>query len=205
MCSERLVFLDVDTQADFMLPGGALYVAGAENLIPNLRRLMEYASARGLLVLSTADAHATDDPSFADWPPHCVAGTPGQKKIPETLLTAPIVIPNRPASFQPPLPASGQVIFEKTDYDVSSNPNFDAVVAELGFARFVVFGVATEYCVRTSALALRQRGFAVDLVMDAIQGITAEGGRKAIEELTEKGVRLVSTASVLEGQSLSAA
>lgn len=123
MSSERLVFLDVDTQVDFMLPGGALYVPGAEAIIPNLRQLMEYATTRHLLVFSSADAHAIDDASFSLWPPHCIVGTPGQRRIPETQFPAPLVIRNQPGSFQPPLPAAGQVVIEKMDYDISSNPN----------------------------------------------------------------------------------
>lgn len=202
MSGKRLVFLDVDTQVDFMLPGGALYVPGAESIIPNLRRLVAYAATRRLLVLASADAHAIDDPSFKQWPPHCVVGTPGQQRITETQFPAPRVIRNQPGSFQLPLPAAGQVIIEKIDYDVSSNPNFDALVAALGPSRFVVFGVATEYCVRASALALRGRDFAVNLVTDAVKGITEEGHEKALKELAEAGVRLVTTASVLTGSGI---
>ncbi len=202
MRGERLVFLDVDTQVDFMLPGGALYVPGAEAIIPNLRQLMEYAAARHLLVSSSADAHAIDDASFSLWPPHCIVGTPGQQRIPETQFPAPLVIRNQPGSFQPPLPAAGQVVIEKIDYDVSSNPNFDALVAALGPSRFAVFGVATEYCVRASVLALRDRGFSVDLVTDAVRGITAEGHHKALQELAAAGVRLVTTTSVFAGSSM---
>lgn len=201
MSGERLVFLDVDTQADFMSPRGALYVPGAETIIPNLRRLMTYAADQRLLVLSSADAHAIDDASFSKWPPHCVVGTAGQKRIPETRFPAPIVIRNQPGSFKLPAPASGQVIIEKIDYDVSSNPNFDALVMALGPSRFVVFGVATEYCVRASTLALRNRGFAVDVVTDAVKGITAEGHNRALQELAARGVRPVATALVVAGSS----
>lgn len=199
MSSERLVFLDVDTQVDFMLPEGALYVPGAETIIPNLARLMTFVATRRLLVLSSADVHAIDDPSFKEWPPHCVVGTRGQERISETRFEAPVILHNEPGSLPPPLPVAGQVILEKIDYDVSSNPHFDALVTGLGPSRFVVFGVATEYCVRASALALRHRGFAVDLVTDAIKGITAEGHYKALEELAAAGVRLVTTASVVAG------
>lgn len=85
---------------------------------------------------------------------------------------------------------------EKIDYDVSSNLNFDALVTSLGRSHFVVIGVATEYCVRASALALRHRGLAVD---DAVKRITAEGHHKALEDLAVAGVRLVTTASVVVG------
>lgn len=199
MSSKRLVFLDVDTQVDFMSPGGALYVPGAESIIPNLRRLIAYAATRRLLVLASADAHAIDDVSFNQWAPHCVVGTSGQQRIPETRFPAPLVIRNQPGSFRLPLPAAGQVIIEKIDYDVSSNPNFDSLVTALGPSRFVVFGVATEYCVRASALALRGRDFAVNLVTDAVKGITEDGHERALQDMAERGVQLVTTASVLTG------
>lgn len=194
--AENLVFLDVDTQADFMLPTGSLYVPGAEEIIPNLERLMACAQEHRIPVLSSADAHPPDDPSFVEWPPHCVIGTPGQQRIPETQLPSAIVVPNRPRAFDPPAEWLGQFIIEKQEYNVSTNANFEAILVSLGPRRFIVFGVATEYCVLSSALALRRRNLPVDLVTDAIKAITEEGSRKAIEEMTAGGVRLVTTADV---------
>ena len=196
--SETVVFLDVDTQVDFMDRAGALYVPGAETIIPNLTRLMTYARESRIPVLSSADAHQPDDPSFAEWPPHCVVGTPGQRRIPETQFPSETVIPNRPGAFRPPTRWEGQFVIEieKTDYSVAGNPNFDAVIAALGPCHFVVFGVATEYCVRDAVLALRKINLPCDLVVDAIKPITAEGGRKAIDEMVAAGVRLVKTEEV---------
>lgn len=197
MNAAKLVFLDIDTQVDFMLPTGALYVPGAETIIPNLQRLMRFAAGQGLLVLSSADAHAPDDPSFAQWPPHCVAGTPGQQRIAATQMPEPLLLPNRPGAFQPPAPAAGQVILEKVDYDVSSNPNFDSLLQALGPSRFAVFGVATGYCVQASALALRRRGYAVTIVTDAVRGITEERQQTALRALAEAGVAFASTDEVV--------
>ncbi len=193
---EPLVFLDVDTQVDFMLPAGSLYVPGAETIIPNLQKLMNFAAEHGIPVLSSADAHPVDDPSFAQWPPHCVVGTPGQRRIPETQFSRATVVANRPGVFTPPRNWSGQTIVEKTEYDISSNPNFGDILASLGRRRFVVFGVATEYCVRGAALGLRRRGLPVDLVVDAIRAITAEGGKKALDEMVAAGARLVESEDV---------
>ena len=195
MC-EPLVFFDIDTQIDFMLPHGRLYVPGAEKIISNLVRLMSYAREQDIPVISSADAHTPDDPEFKIWPPHCVIGTEGQRRIPETLFADPVVVPSRPGAFIPPARWSGQTIIEKPTYDTADNPNFDAILESLGRRRSVVFGVATEYCVRADALALRQRGYPVDLVVDAIRPIIEEGGRKALKEMTEAGVHLVSTAEV---------
>jgi nicotinamidase/pyrazinamidase len=194
--NEPLVFLDVDTQVDFILPTGSLYVPGAEQIVPNLQRLMTFAREHRIPVLSSADAHPPDDPSFAQWPPHCVVGTPGERRIPDTQFSSATVIPNKPGAFRAPSEWCGQTIVEKQAYDVSTNVNFDALLASLGRRCFVVFGVATEYCVLSSALALRRRDLPVDLVIDAIQPITEEGGRKAIEEMRSAGVRLVRTDDV---------
>src|SRR5215472_16570100 len=176
-----IVFLDVDTQVDFMSPGGALYVPGAEQIVPNLKKLMAHAREQGIPVISSADAHPPDDPSFSEWPPHCVLGTPGQRRIPETQSPSALLVPNLPGAFHPPLDWSRHVVLEieKQAYSVAANCNFATVLATLGPSRFIVFGVATEYCVKESALALRALSVYVDLVVDAIRPITEEGGRLA--------------------------
>ncbi len=194
---DRLVFFDIDTQVDFMLPHGRLYVRGAEMIIPNLARLFSLARDRGIPIISSADAHAPDDPEFVIWPPHCIAGTPGQQRISETRLANPVVVPCRPGAFTPSERWSGQTIIEKATYDTADNPNFDSVLMALGTRWCVVFGVATEFCVRADAIALRQRGLAVDLVTDCIKSITEEGGQRALDEMAAAGVKMVSTNDVI--------
>jgi nicotinamidase/pyrazinamidase len=195
---EPLVFFDVDTQVDFMRAAGSLYVPGAEEIVPNLERLMNWARANDVPVISTADAHAPDDPEFRIWPPHCVIGTSGQRRIPETLFPDPVVVPCRPGAFQPPARWVGQFVVEKPSYSAQDNPNFAAILQALGSRRAVVSGVATEFCILASALALRRQGFKVDVVVDAIKPITEEGGRKALEEMAAAGVRAVTTAEVCQ-------
>jgi len=194
--SGRLVFLDVDTQVDFMSPSGSLCVPQAQEIIPNLAKLMLWARDHRIPVVSSADTHTPHDPEFAQWPPHCVAGTAGHRRIAETSFPDAVVVENRPGAFQVPHDWVGQLIVEKSVYDVSTNVNFDAILASLGRPRFVVFGVATEYCVRWAVRALRKRSLPVALVRDAIKSITEEGSRKAIEEMVAEGVQLVSTADV---------
>ena len=194
--SGRLVFLDVDTQVDFMSPTGSLYVPHAEEIIPNLAKLMLWARGHRIPIISSADTHAPDDPEFAQWPPHCVVGTPGQRRIAETFFHDAVVVEDRSGAFQASKKWVGQIIVEKPVYAVSANVNFDAILASLGQSRFVVFGVATEYCVLSDVLALRKRNLPVVLVRDAIKPITEEGGRKAIEEMVAEGVQLVTTAAV---------
>jgi nicotinamidase/pyrazinamidase len=193
---EDRVFMDIDTQIDFMGPGGKLYVPHAEEIIPHLVQLMAYACERNIPVLSSADAHIPDDPEFKIWPPHCVIGSRGQRRIQETLLPGAVTVPSQSGPFIPPEKWPPQIIIEKDAYDTEANPQFGAILEALGPRRYIVFGVATEYCVRADVLSLRQRNKPVEVVVDAIKPITEEGGRKAIEEMTAAGVRLVKTSEV---------
>jgi len=195
--SRRLVFVDVDTQVDFMLPSGRLYVPQAEQLVPNLRELMLWARDHHLPIISSADAHAPDDPEFARWGPHCVAGSPGQGRIPETLFPDAVVVENRPNAFHLPPAWVGQIVVEKRVYDFTTNANIEAILASLGRPRFVVFGVATEYCVLSAVLALRKRNLPVAVVVDAIKAISEEGGRKALAEMAAAGAEFVTTAEII--------
>ncbi len=85
MAANTKVFWEVDAQADFMLPGGKLYAKGAEKLIPNIERLVTAAVDSGSLLVSSGDAHPENDPEFAQFPPHCLAGSAGARIIPEGL------------------------------------------------------------------------------------------------------------------------
>jgi nicotinamidase/pyrazinamidase len=203
MVSQSVIFWNVDTQADFMLPGGKLYVPGAEKLIPNLKRLTDAARQGRVFIVGDACMHAPDDPEFERFPPHCLRGTPGAEIIPETRAEKVLVVPNRAGAAIPAnLSEFQQVILEKQTLDVFDNPNTEKVLERV--ARFTaadaemfVFGVVTEYCVRLAAKGLLDRRRRVALVHDAIQTLKAEDGRKAIEELASLGARLVSTEQAL--------
>ena len=93
------VFFDVDTQLDFLYPAGALYVPGAESIVPQVAALNRYAAKNGIPVVSTMDAHTENDPEFREWPPHCVAGTAGQQKPAATLLEPRTTIRSAPQEF----------------------------------------------------------------------------------------------------------
>ncbi len=199
MASSKVIFWDVDTQADFMLPGGKLYVPGAEKIIPNLQRLVDAARHGEVLLVSSADAHTPQDEEFRQWPPHCVKGTPGQRKIPETLTEQLRVVVNQPDTEIPAsLDKTRQLILEKQTLDVFDNPNTDKLLERLDRdAEFVVFGVVTEYCVRCAAAGLLNRGRRVALVTDAIETLHPADGQRTLDELTAKGARLLTTDAAL--------
>ena len=193
--SKRFVFWEVDAQKDFMLPGGKLYVPGAEKLIPNIRRLVEAAESSGTLLISSACAHSESDPEFAVFPPHCVKGTDGARIIPEGMKKNFAVVPNDP-KFN--LPANildfPQVVIEKQVLDVFSNPHTGSLVERIGpKAEYVVFGVATEFCVLCASKGLLDRGRKVIMVRDAIETLDAKQGRQTIEDLRLRGARLLDT------------
>jgi nicotinamidase/pyrazinamidase len=171
------VFVDVDTQIDFVFPAGALYVPGAERLLPAIARLNHFAAAQGIPLISTADAHSENDPEFRQWPPHCVAGTTGQLKPAETLV-------------------ANQIVVEKQALDVFSNPKFPGLLERLAADRYVVYGVATDYCVRCALTGLLGTGKPVTLVTDAIAAVNPEDGARTIAEFTARGGTLTTVSDV---------
>ena len=146
-----------------MLPGGKLYVPGAEKRIPNMKRLTDAARRGRVLLIGDACMHTLDDPEFKRFPPHCIRGTPGAEIIPETHANKVLSIPNRRDAAVPrDLSEFQQIILEKETLDVFDNPNTEAVLKLIaGFtdadAEFFIFGVATEYCVRLAAKGLLER------------------------------------------------
>ena len=199
MTRHKLVFVDVDTQVDFMLPEGKLYAPGAEKLIPNLERLVRFACEQGVAVISSADAHSPDDPEFRRFPPHCVQGTPGQQKLPQTLLPQRMVLPNEKRA-RPPVEEffrCQQWILEKQTLDFFSSIHAGWLLAKLPAERYIVYGVTTEYCVKIAALGLLERGLSVEVVVDAICAIEPEAGQVALRQMQEAGASLVKTDDVL--------
>jgi nicotinamidase/pyrazinamidase len=198
-----LVLWEVDAQADFMLPGGKLYVPGAEKIMANLNRLVEQARQSRVLLISSADAHQPDDPEFREWPVHCVKGTAGAELVPEARAARQLVIPNRENFvFPDDLPSYQQVLLEKNTLDVFDNPNTDPLLSRLAASQkssggsnpdFLVFGVVTEYCVHLAADGLLRRGYGVSIIRDAIQSREEKKGREILGELESRGARLIAT------------
>ena len=93
----------------------------------------------------------------------------------------------------------GGFYFEKQSYDVSTNPLTKKVLNMLGPEEAVVYGVATDYCVKAAVLHLQDLGIQCNVVEDAIRGITPESSQKALEEMVQAGARLVQTEEVLGG------
>lgn len=212
------VFVDVDVQRDFCEETGALYVKGSPNAL--FRRLTEHAVARGIPIVGSVDSHAWDAWEFGSndtpapeggkpgFPDHCVKGTPGWLKVEGTLPPRFRFIPNvsqAPVDVAVRELATGQthgVYFEKEVYSLFANPLAEGFLRELsaalgGAPEFVVYGVATDYCVRAAALGLVQRGYRTTLLTDAVAGITEAGVAAALGEMQAAGVALAPSSTVL--------
>jgi nicotinamidase/pyrazinamidase len=172
----KTVFFDVDTQIDFLYPAGALYVPGAEAIVPLIGRLNQIAP----VVVSTMDAHAEDDPEFKIYPSHCVAGTLGQHKPAATLLAD----------------SSRQMIVEKQALDCFTVPALPALLDRLGADRYVVYGVVTEICVKFAAFGLLKTGKRVEIVADAVKALNEDNASRMFREFQAAGGRLIRAADL---------
>jgi nicotinamidase/pyrazinamidase len=175
------VLWDVDTQVDFMLPDGKLYVPGAEETAPGMARLVAAAREHGLVHVASADDHELTDPEISDepdfrntFPPHCLRGTRGASKIPETEQDDPLPLSHVPfpPGLVPDLVAGRrEILLLKKNFNVFTNPNTDPLLDALDPEEVILFGVATDVCDDAAILGLLQRGRRVRFVEDAARGL----------------------------------
>jgi nicotinamidase/pyrazinamidase len=201
MASRNVIFWEVDPQADFMLPGGKLYVPGAERLLPNIRSLTNAAREGQVFLVSHGCFHTKDDPEFKTFPPHCIKGTAGAEFVPEALTDRVLTIPNDAAASLPhDLSAYQQILLQKQTLDIFESRHASELLQRLEQpdAEFVVFGVVTEYCVRLAAKGLLERGRRVSIVQDAIETLNTEDGQRAVAELQALGANFITTEQALD-------
>jgi nicotinamidase/pyrazinamidase len=175
----KTALIVVDVQNDFC-PGGALGVAGGDELGDAIRE----AAGRAATAVATRDMHPPDHCSFVErggtWPPHCVAGTEGAELH----------------------PSIAGVRFDRiqdkgTERDREAYSGFDgtplaAWLRERGVERVLVAGIASDYCVRATALDALREGFATTVLTDAIKPVELASGdeRRALEEMRAAGATL---------------
>jgi len=207
----RVIFWDVDTQYDFMTADGKLYVPEAEQILGNLKRLTGYAHGHAIRIVASADDHGAADPEISerpDWkttfPPHCMRGTPGQKKVPETALKDPLVIEpdkaDRAALAARVRAHRGDILFHKHRFDVFSNENVMTVLEVLAPDDIVLYGVATDVCDKAAVEGLLERlpHTRLFVVTDAVKGIDKDASEQLLKEWGDEGVRLIKTKEVVE-------
>lgn len=191
----KTVLFDVDTQVDFLLPSGALYAPGAERIVERVAALSHWAGSRRIPVISTVDAHAENDPEFRVWPPHCVAGTNGQRKPASTLLDSRAVVPN--AGNPPELGDARQILLEKQSVDCFTAMHLSAILDRLAAERYIVCGVVTEVCVKNAVLGLLKTGRRVELVTDAIKEFESTAAAKFLSEFAGAGGIMTTSAALM--------
>jgi len=199
MPSRDYILWEVDVQADFMLPGGKLYVPGAEELLPNIRNLTDAARRGEVFLVSHGCFHSANDPEFKQFPPHCIKGTPGAEFVPEALTDNFVRIENNANARLPEdLFKYQQIILEKQTLDVFESRHANELVERLGSAaQFVVFGVVTEFCVSYAVRGLLQRKRRVAVVSDAIETLAPDASSKTLGDLQNLGATLVTTDEIL--------
>ena len=188
------IFFDVDTQIDFVYPAGALYASGAERILPAVAALNRYAADHAIPLISTMDAHSEDDPEFQQWPHHCVVETAGQRKPSNTLLERRLISPSPPTELS--LAGIQQILLEKQHIDCFTNRNLAGLLTALDPERFVVYGVATEICVKCAAFGLLKTGKRVEIVTDAVRCLDEKEAAKVLIEFREQGGHLTTAANV---------
>jgi nicotinamidase/pyrazinamidase len=182
----KTVFFDIDTQIDFVYPAGALYVPGAEHILPVVAEL----NRRAPVLISTMDAHAEDDPEFQIYPHHCVVGTTGQHKPAVTLLDGRATVPSSTED------GVRQWVIEKQKLDCFSSPHLEPLLGKLNAERYIVYGVVTEICVRFAAFGLLKTGKPVEIVTDAVKALDEQKTREMFSEFTAAGGRLTTSSAV---------
>jgi len=172
------IFWNVDTQIDFVEPGGKLYVPGAELLKPVWKNILAFAARKELRMVSTADFHfkgsaelsATPD-FISTFPEHCMAGTSGAGYVTETDPVDPVIFDwnKEYFSFEEVL-TRRNVVIRKDAFDVfAGNPYTDKIVELLAPETVIVFGVTTNVCVNDAVVGLAGRVKKVYVIEDAIK------------------------------------
>ena len=199
------VFWDVDTQVDFMRPDGKLYVDGAETIVGSLAALTDFAHGNGIRIVGSSDNHDPDDdelsttPDYVEsFPPHCLRGTEGQARIPETVLRDVLVVEPEDAAAEVVRRVadhSGDILFHKHYFDVFTNPSVGPVVEALEIEEVVLYGVALDVCNRyaVEGLLSRHPGVAITVVTDAVRAINEDRRDVLLGDWLRRGVVLART------------
>ena len=189
----------VDVQHDFADPDGSLSVRGGAEIVPVLNAEGAAAREAGGLAAYTADWHPPRTPHFVTdggiWPVHCVAGTPGAAFHPDLVVDGPVVRKGSNgedgySGFTMRNPTSGETM----------PTELEDILRARGIRRVVVGGLATDYCVKATALDATRLGFETSVLLNAVRAVdlTPGDGDRALADLEEAGVELVMGARDIE-------
>jgi nicotinamidase-related amidase len=157
----------VDMQNDFVRPDGKLPVPGAEETIPAIRSLLDFAREHGIRVIYTQDSHRTDDPEFEIWGEHALLDSPGWKIVDEL----------------EPQPDAGDEVLRKDRYDGFFRTNLETTLEQLGIDTLIICGTVANICVLSTAASAAIRWHHVILPTDAVSAITDFDMQLAIRQV----------------------
>jgi nicotinamidase/pyrazinamidase len=202
----KRVFWDVDTQVDFMEPEGKLYVPEAVEIKEALKLLVAHAREHGIVHIASADDHELTDPEISDkpdfantFPPHCLRGTRGAARIPETEQDDPLqlsLVPFPPGLVPGMIEGRREILLLKKNFNVFTNPNTDSLLDALDPDEIVVFGVATDVCNDAAIRGFLRRGRRVVFVEDAARGLDEARTAACTAFWREQGVRFAAVEEV---------
>ena len=187
----RTALVVVDLQNDFADPTGGLSVAGGDGILSRVNDEIRAATDAGALVVATQDWHPESTPHFAKdggvWPVHCVAGTWGAELVPGLALPADAHRIRKGANGEDGY--SGFTMRDPRSGAEVPTP-LEPLLRDRGIERLVVCGLATDYCVKATAIDGVRLGFVVSLVSDAVAAVDLDAGDgvRAVEEMRGHGV-----------------
>jgi nicotinamidase/pyrazinamidase len=196
------ILWDVDTQVDFMLPSGKLYVPRAEETAAAMKLLVDAARVAGVVHVASADDHELTDEEISEtpdfrttYPPHCLRGTRGARKVSETEQEDPVPITLEPLPER--FLEGREFLLLKKNFDVFTNSNTDRLLAALDPDVVVVFGVATDVCDDAAIRGFLDRGLRVRFVEDAARGLDEDRVASCTAAWREQGVEFTTAAEVV--------
>jgi nicotinamidase-related amidase len=193
------VVVDLNTQADFLLPQGACLVANAEELIPAIRHIVAWTKRNHVPVISSLNSQRETEIECDSTVRCCVDGTSGQRKLVFTLMGTSVRVEGDNTLSVPIdlFKRYQQVIFRQRTKDLFSNPKADRFLTQLRPGRFILYGVALETAVKSLALGLLSRNRAVTVVSDACGYWSRVEANLALRQMAAKGVKVVTVRDLL--------
>ncbi len=186
--SKKSALIIVDMQKDFC-EGGALPVKGCSSLIPKINRVLKEFEGDELPVVASRDWHPRNHISFKEmggpWPPHCIQGTEGARLHPDLKIPSKTIIVSK--GYLP----------DRDAYSAFDGTELHYLLSLKGVRRLFVTGVATEYCVRATAMDALKLGYEVIVLEDCIAPVSPANGEKALQELLKEGAILATSDEVV--------
>ena len=190
---ERTALLVVDVQNDFADPKGSLYVKGGEEAVPVANRELERAREAAALMVYSQDWHPESTPHFEKgggvWPVHCVGDTWGAELHAELEVVKGAEVLKKGTGGE-----DGYSVFTVRDPETGEEAStaLERILRESAIGKLVIVGLATDYCVKETALDARKKGFSVTVVREGIRAVDLQpgDGDRAIEAMREAGAEL---------------